>query len=99
MSDQTCVTCDAPDEELAGVSFEEALAAYSSRKFWISFFVRPCCPPPGADQAKLELEKQRDQVRARADFSEDQKAQLIAAIDGGEAWYKTTPYWHKGENK
>ena len=94
-----CTTCGSEvDNAINEVTFEEALEGFSSRKFWISFFIRPCCPPPGQRLALHQLDQQREYVRAREDFSDEQKAQLLAAIDEGEAWYKTTPYWHKGAN-
>ena len=63
------------------------------RKFWVSFFIRPCCPPPDGKTAAKHLEEQREMVRARTDFSDEQKAELVALIDEGEAWYRSTPYW------
>lgn len=78
------------------VTYEEAVEAYGDRKFWVSFFVRPCCPPPSGEVAKAQLEKQREMVRERDDFTDEQKSHLISLIDEGEAWYRSTPYWHKG---
>lgn len=99
MSNTECAACGTESDGTAKeVTFEEALEAFNSRKFWISFFVRPCCPPPGQRLALHQLDHQRDLVNAREDFTDDQKAQLLAAIDGGEAWYRTTPYWAKGAN-
>lgn len=89
-------SCTIAGQEVPFVSFEEAKASFGDRKFWVSFFVRPCCPPPPGEQAKRALDAQRDMVRAREDFTDDQKAELIALIDEGEAWYRTTPYWSKG---
>lgn len=88
--------CEAFDSSIYGVTFEEAREAYGSRKWWVSFFVRPCCPPPGASLAKKQLDEQRAMVNAREDFTEAQKAELVALINDGEAWYRSTPYWHKG---
>lgn len=88
--------CEAFDASIYNVTFDEARASYGDRKFWVSFFVRPCCPPPGAETAKKQLDAQRAMVRAREDFTDEQKSELIALIDEGEAWYKSTPYWHKG---
>lgn len=88
--------CKVIDSSLAQVPFEKARDEYAKRSFWVSFFVRPCCPPPAGDLAAKQVEAQRQLVRDRADFTDDQKAQLIELIDKGEAWYKTTPYWSKG---
>lgn len=78
------------------VTYEEAAESYGDRKFWVSFFVRPCCPPPGGAMAKKQLDIQRDMVRERADFTDEQKQHLLSLIDEGEAWYRSTPYWAKG---
>ncbi len=96
MADRTALSCAGPDGLSSDIPFEEARDAFSSQKFWVSFFVRPCCPPPAASLARQQLDIQRDLVRAREDFTEDQKQVLLDLIDKGEAWYKTTPYWGKG---
>lgn len=96
MEETEGTSCPAPGQEVADVSFEEARNAYADRKFWVSFFVRPCCPPPKSTLAKKQLDAQRDLVRTRADFTDSQKAELISLIDDGEAWYRSTPYWSKG---
>lgn len=96
MTDRQATACAAPESLGADVTFEQAREAYSKRSFWISFFVRPCCPPPAGDLAARAIEGQRELVRARNDFTDEQKSQLIALIDEGEAWYRTTPYWSKG---
>lgn len=95
MEREAAVSCEAPGKDVVEASFDEALEAYGSRKFWVSFFVRPCCPPPPSETAKKQLENQRELVRAREDFTAEQKEQLIALIDDGEAWYRSTPYWNK----
>ena len=64
MAEITADVCAVPD-----VPFEKAREAYADRKFWVSFFIRPCCPPPGGKTAAKHLEEQREMVRARADFS------------------------------
>lgn len=46
--------------------------------------------------AKKQLDIQRDMVRERADFTDEQKQHLLSLIDEGEAWYRSTPYWAKG---
>lgn len=89
--------CEAAGSAIYDVAFEEAKESYGSRKFWVSFFVRPCCPPPGAKIASRQLDMQRAMVNAREDFTAEQKAELISLIDEGEAWYRSTPYWHKGQ--
>ena len=95
MADESCTTCGPQDSQDQSVSFEDAMAAYADQKYWVSFFIRPCCPAPNGETAKKQLDKQRDMVRAREDFTEEQKTQLLACIDEGEAWYRKTPYWGK----
>lgn len=88
--------CAAPDASVAEVSFEQARDAYADRKFWVSFFIRPCCPPPPGATAAKQIENQRALVRAREEFTDEQKSELIALIDAGEDWYRRTPYWSRG---
>ena len=92
---ETVDTCEIPETGIETVSFEDARASFASKKFWVSFFVRPCCPPPAGSLAKMQLDKQRALVRARTDFTPEQQEELIALIDEGEAWYRSTPYWRK----
>lgn len=93
MAEANVDACAVPAVLGEEVSFEKAREAYADRKFWVSFFIRPCCPPPDGKTAAKHLEEQREMVRARADFSDEQKAELVALIDEGEAWYRSTPYW------
>lgn len=93
MAEITADVCAVPAAPASDVPFEKAREAYADRKFWVSFFIRPCCPPPGGKTAAKHLEEQREMVRARADFDDAQKAELISLIDEGEAWYRSTPYW------
>lgn len=93
MPAETMDACDIPDTGIDKVSFEKAVESFGKQSFWVSFFVRPCCPPPSATQAQMQLDKQRELVRSRADFSSEQKDELLSLIDEGENWYKSTPYW------
>lgn len=97
MSTDEAPACEVQAYDIDGVSYEKAVESFGDRKFWVSFFVRPCCPPPGAKTAMRQLDLQRDMVRARTDFSDDQKDHLLSLIDEGEAWYRSTPYWSKGQ--
>ncbi len=89
MADEANIACDIPDTGIAEVSYEEAVESFGKQSFW----VRPCCPPPSGTQAKMQLDKQRDLVRERADFTPEQKDKLLSLIDEGETWYRSTPYW------
>ena len=64
-----------------GESFEDVFDAMQEDKYWINFFVRPCCPPPGKRDAIKSLDKRRDEVRSHADYTDEQKEQLLAIID------------------
>ncbi|MCI9129872.1 MAG: hypothetical protein HFJ65_06160 [Eggerthellaceae bacterium] len=88
--------CEINTYDTKDVTYEEAAEAYADRKFWVSFFVRPCCPPPGGETAKKQLDIQRDMVREHPVFTDEQKQHLLSLIDDGEAWYRSTPYWSKG---
>lgn len=77
-----------------GETFDEVYQAMQADKYWINFFVRPCCPAPGAEQALQMLDKRRDEVRARADYTDEQKAQLLDVIDQRQQWYVSSPFCH-----
>lgn len=87
--------CEVPESDPVGHSdaFEDVLAGMQSQKYWINFFVRPCCPPPGARQAQTLLDKRRAEVSGHPTYTDEQKAQLLQLIDEGEAWYKSTPFY------
>lgn len=89
-------TCELPNAVAGDVTFEKARDAYAKRSWWVSFFIRPCCPAPGADVASRQIERQRKLVREREDFTDEQKSELIRLIDEGERWYLSTPYGAKG---
>ena len=99
MSEMQMPACEIEDAKVSAVSFEQAEQSFASRKFWISFFVRPCCPPPAGTQAKMQLDKQRELVMQRTDFTPEQQKRLLELIDEGEAWYRSTPYWRKGSEQ
>lgn len=84
-------TCAIP-KGLEGESFDEVFNAMQEDKYWINFFVRPCCPPPGKDAAIASLDKRRDEVRAHADYTDEQKEQLLAIIDERQNWYLASPF-------
>lgn len=80
------------DRPLPQVSFEEVLDELGKDKYWIAFFVRPCCPPPSAQVAANRIDELRDQVREREDFNSEQKTQLLELIDQREVWYQKSPF-------
>lgn len=83
--------CEVP-EAFPGETFEEVFSAMQTDKYWINFFVRPCCPPPSTDQAKQNLDKRRDEVREHPVFSDEEKEKLLAIIDEREKWYSSSPF-------
>lgn len=87
-------TCAVP-KGLADEKFEDVYEAMQTDKYWINFFVRPCCPPPGMETAIKQLDKRREEVRAHADYTDDQKTQLLAIIDERQDWYAQSPFAHK----
>lgn len=85
------VSCSVPARP-QNEPFEDVLAAMQTDKYWINFFVRPCCPPPASDQAEKMLEKRREEIRQRADYTDDQKSELLTIVDAREKWYKASPF-------
>lgn len=84
-------TCTVPRND-ANDSFEDVLAAMQTDTYWINFFVRPCCPPPGTSDAIKQLDKRRDEIRARTDYTDEQKEQLLAIVDERQTWYLASPF-------
>lgn len=69
--------------------FDALCAAMSKDSYWFGFFARPCCPAPGFAEACSRLDRLADEVRAREDFSGEQRDTLIGMIEGRKEWYKT----------
>ncbi len=40
-------------------SYEDLRDAMQSQTYWIRFFMRPCCPPPGEDTARARRASER----------------------------------------
>lgn len=72
--------------------FEDVFKAMQTDKYWINFFVRPCCPPPSAEQAKSYIDKRRHEVESNSAFTADQKSKLLEVIDSREKWYLSSPF-------
>lgn len=87
-------TCAVP-KGLSDENFDNVYEAMQTDKYWINFFVRPCCPPPGLEAAVKQLDKRREEVRAHADYTNAQKEQLLAIIDERQEWYAKSPFAHK----
>lgn len=56
-------------------------------KYWIRFFVRPCCPAPSLEGAREMLDKLKGEVFAHESFTDEQKQQLAAIIESRKEWY------------
>lgn len=56
-------------------------------KYWIRFFVRPCCPAPSHEGACDMLDKLKGEVMSHDSFTEEQKEQLAATIESRKEWY------------
>lgn len=62
-------------------SFRELYDDMQKDTYWIRFFCRPCCPAPKLDGAIEMLDKLADEVRASADFDDEEKQQLVGLIE------------------
>ena len=74
---------------------DEILAAMDTRNWWLKFFIRPCCPPPGAHQAQAKCAKLLEEVQVSEKFSAEQKVELVEIIKKWEQWYLKTPFCNK----
>ncbi len=66
-------------------SFRELYDDMQKDTYWIRFFCRPCCPDPKLDGAIEMLDKLADEVRASADFDDEEKAATRRAHRGPQA--------------
>lgn len=86
MSENVCQTSGfVADEEFAALRDEMKKDTY-----WIRFFVRPCCPAPSLSGARDLLDKLKGEVAERADFTDEQKAELSELIEVRKEWYVTS---------
>ena len=63
-------------------SYEDLRDAMQAQTYWVRFFMRPCCPPPGEDAARSLVERLKGEIDERSDMSEEQRADLKSIIDG-----------------
>lgn len=75
-------------------SYEDLKEAMQAQTYWVRFFMRPCCPPPGESTARSLVEHLKLDIDARADFTEAQRADLKEIIDDRLEWYLTLPVRH-----
>ena len=82
-------SCEIPASDV-DETFEEVLAGMQDNKYWIRFFVRPCCPAPDLEGAINMLDKRKAEIAARDDFSVDEKQQLFDIIEERKGWYPSS---------
>ncbi len=75
-------------------SYEDLRDAMQSQTYWIRFFMRPCCPPPGEDTARALVERLKGEIDERSDMSVEQRADLKSIIDGRLEWYLSLSVRH-----
>lgn len=85
--------CSVPNTQL-DESYESLKEAFESQNYWVRFFMRPCCPPPGESTAREQIEHLKSDIGLRSDFSEDQKKSLMVIADERLTWYLTLPVRH-----
>ena len=70
-------------------SFEELKEAMAAQKYWLRFFIRPCCPAPGMHAAAQRIEHLKSDIDAREDMTPQQRDELKAICDERLQWYGT----------
>lgn len=75
-------------------SYEDLRDAMQAQTYWVRFFMRPCCPPPGEDTARALIARLKDEIDERADMTDEQRADLKSIIDGRLDWYLSLPVRH-----
>ncbi|WP_172136160.1 hypothetical protein [Adlercreutzia sp. ZJ473] len=75
-------------------SYEDLKEAMQAQTHWVRFFMRPCCPAPGEGTARSLAERLKSEIDARADFAEEQRADLKGIVDERLAWYLALPVSH-----
>ena len=82
------VSCKVEAESQAGQgSYEELVEAMADDKYWYRFFLRPCCPAPGAASAAKLTERLKGELDGRPDFTDEQRADIARIIDERLEWY------------
>ncbi len=79
-------TCEI-NGQTEGSKFDELVETMSKDLYWIRFFARPCCPAPDLQGAANMLDRLAGEVRARDDFSADEKDELCSIIEFRKEWY------------
>lgn len=82
--------CAVPDLKL-DEGYDALMDAFQTQNYWVKFFIRPCCPPPGEATARNLAEHLKDDIDARSEFSEGEKRSLKAIVDERLEWYLALP--------
>ena len=82
--------CAIPDLQL-DEGYDGLMEAFRTQNYWVKFFMRPCCPPPGESTARNLIDHLKTDIDARDDFSEGEKGALKAIADERLAWYLALP--------
>lgn len=85
--------CEVP-ARVTDESYESIKAGMETQNYWVRFFMRPCCPPPGAQAARHQIEHLKEELDAKADLTENQREELKAIADERLEWYLTLPVRH-----
>lgn len=85
--------CEIPDAGLDD-SFDSLRESFESQNYWVRFFMRPCCPPPGESTARNLVEHLKSDIDSRQDFTKEQKDQLKRMAADRLEWYLRLPVRH-----
>lgn len=75
-------------------SYEELKASFGTQKYWVRFFMRPCCPPPGESTARSLIDHLKDDLDRREDMTVEQRDELKGMADERLDWYLKLPVRH-----
>lgn len=82
--------CPIPDTGF-DESYEGLMDAFETQNYWVKFFMRPCCPPPGEETARSLIEHLKSDIDAKDNFTDGQKSTLKSIADEKLEWYLTLP--------
>lgn len=85
--------CPVPTIE-AEASYAELKESLQSQGYWVRFFMRPCCPPPGESTARSQIERLKADLDTRSDMTGAQKDELKGIMDEKLDWYLKLPVRH-----
>lgn len=74
--------------------FEDLLDSFNSQSYWVRFFMRPCCPPPGEATARDQIDHLKSDIDSRQDLPKGQRDMLKHIADDRLEWYLKLPVRH-----